>query len=121
MPNDENLIEHMRDGKPGWEARAAVAKPNSFRIEITPRDEILQQLSNDEMLELSNLLEIVISNAAYQAVGMYKGLVKYHGNSQESTMEYWVAHLVTEQADQMNYAGLLYNAYKNMKDKGLIK
>lgn len=121
MPNEENLIEKMRDGKPGWEARAAKATPDSFKIEIIIKDELLKDLSDSEIEELDRLLRIVQTCATYQAIGMFKGLVKYHGNSQEATLEYWIAHLVTEQADQMNYAGLTYNAYKNMKAKGLIK
>ena len=100
----------MVQAKPGWEKRTKeLAKPEFFWIDIGLDPELVEGLSKKEHKRLVKKLLLVREAATYMAAGMVKGTVKYeHDNNDVAT---WIAHVVGEGADQMNYQILLANAF----------
>ena len=100
----------MVQAKPGWEKRTKeLAKPEHFKISIAVYSTLLLKLNPEERRRLHRKLKLVVEAATYMAAGMVKGTVKYeHDNYDIAT---WMAHVVGEGADQINYQILLADAF----------
>lgn len=100
----------MVKGIEGWQKRVEeLAKPEYWYVSLTPRVEMTEQLSDDEFRRLAKKVKMVKEAVKWMLAGMVKGTVKY--SSDDWTLERWMAHLVGEGADQMNYQILLFNKF----------
>ena len=110
MKKKADITGLMVKPKPGWEKRTKeLAKPIFFWVSIGIDPALRQKLTKSENLRLNKKLYLVRQAATYMAAGMVKGTVKYkHDNNDVAT---WMAHVVGEGADQMNYQILLANAF----------
>ena len=98
--------------KEGWQARvdALCKEENFYDITIQPTMGLCMALSPDEYRRLCVKLQLVARSAKLQAVGMLKGTLKYERD--DYSVEQWMAHLIGEGDDQMNYQILLADAYE---------
>lgn len=100
----------MVKGIEGWQKRVEeLAKPEYWDVSLAPRVEMTEQLSDDEFRRLAKKVKMVKEAVKWMLAGMVKGTVKY--SSDDWTLERWMAHLVGEGADQMNYQILLFNKF----------
>ncbi len=100
----------MVEATPGWEARVKeLCKPKYFQVGIHINPELDNQISPEEFARLRKKLDLVQQAAEYMAAGMLKGTLKYP--TDDIPLERWVAHVVGEGADQMNYQILLADAF----------
>lgn len=96
----------------GWEQRVEqLCKPEYFSDRLEPTLHLLSRLSDDEWKRLEPKLVLVRQAAKIMAAGMLKGTLKY--STDDYTIETWMAHLIGEGADQLNYQLLLVDAYDN--------
>lgn len=113
MANEEKKVDItglMHAPIPGWEKRVKeLAKAEHFRVGIYVAPELSEKLSASENERLTWKLDLVADAVRYMAAGMLKGTVKY--DTDAYTVEQWMAHVVGEGADQMNYQILLANGY----------
>jgi hypothetical protein len=111
MPSQEvDVTGLMAQATPGWEQRAKdLAKPEYFVVDINPTLELARALGVEEYHRLRKKLEMVKMAAKIMAAGMVKGTVKYATDGYD--LKQWVAHLLGEGADQMNYQLLLAHAF----------
>ena len=114
MKKKVDITGLMVKAKPGWEKRAKeLAKPEYFYVSIGVRPELTYSLTTRESIRLNKKLQLVREAATYMAAGMVKGTIKYtHDNYDVAT---WMAHVVGEGADQMNYQILLADAFAKGK------
>lgn len=106
----------MVQAKPGWEIRTKeLAKPVFFWVSIGVDPGLREALSKQENKRLDKKLELVRQAATYMAAGMVKGTVKYPKD--DLPVETWMAHVIGEGADQMNYQILLADAFARGKEK----
>ena len=114
MKKKVDITGLMVKPKPSWEKRAKkLAKPKFFIINIGVDPALRQKLTTKELDRLYAKLYLVREAATYMAAGMVKGTVKYtHDNNDVAT---WMAHVVGEGADQMNYQILLADAFAKGK------
>lgn len=99
---------------PDWEIRTKqLAKPEFWYVEFKADAQLWHELSEEERTRLGKKMEMVAEAARWMLAGMVKGTVKYARD--DWTMDRWMAHLVGEGADQMNYQLLLFNAYHQKK------
>lgn len=97
--------------QPDWKERAArLCVPESFDVKITFDSPSYLGLSLDEYDRLQYKLQLVERAARYMAAGMLKGVLKYTGD--EVTLEQWMANLIGEGADKMNYDMLTLDAFE---------
>ena len=68
------------------------------------------ELSLEELERFNHHMELVIEAAKGMAVGMLKGIIKYPADC--PTTKQWLAHLVDEGFDQINYTMLLLDAWR---------
>ena len=119
MVKKADITGLMVKPKKGWEKRAKeLAKPKFFIVNIGVDPALRQKLTTKELGRLYTKLYLVREAATYMAAGMVKGTVKYeHDNYDIAT---WMAHVVGEGADQMNYQILLADAFarKGKKKNG---
>ena len=100
----------MVQAKPGWEKRTKeLAKPEYFFISIGVKAQLRGRLTVKEYNGLEKKLVLVRQAATYMAAGMVKGTVKYPKD--DLPVSTWMAHVVGEGADQMNYQILLADAF----------
>jgi len=83
---------------------------NNFVVDIQTSQRLLGSLSTEQKGRLAWKLELVEKAARYMAVGMLKGTLKYSHDAY--TTEQWMAHVIDEGADQLNYQLLLENAFQ---------
>ena len=117
-PRKADITGLMVKAKPGWEKRTKeLAKPEYFFISIGVKAQLRGRLTVKEYNRLEKKLLLVREAATYMAAGMVKGTVKYeHDNYDIAT---WMAHVVGEGADQMNYQILLADAFvRKVKKNG---
>lgn len=94
----------------GWQERVAkLCKPEYFLVTVALKEELMQQLTPDELARLRRKMVLVQQCSAIMLAGMLKGTLKYPTDNY--SVDQWVAHLVGEGADQMNYALLLADAH----------
>jgi len=99
-----------------WQERVEqLAKPEFFKVKITPSMELLNSLSEAEKPRLFEKLNLVSEYVTYLCAGMVKGTVKYATDQHE--LKQWMAHVVGEGADQSNYTMLLFNAWRLQQKK----
>jgi len=95
----------------GWEKRTEkLAKPKYFWVSIGLDKSLYRGLTVKEMRRLKVKLELVRQCTSYMAAGMVKGTVKYSRDNY--SIGQWMAHVVGEGADQMNYQILLADAFE---------
>ncbi|KKL28740.1 hypothetical protein LCGC14_2372140 [marine sediment metagenome] len=107
----------MVQAKPGWEKRTKeLARPEHFAIsiDISPVLTMYKGLTKKELTRLRAKLELVREAATYMAAGMVKGTVKYPKD--DLPVSTFMAHVVGEGADQMNYQILLADAFAKSKE-----
>ena len=106
----------MTRAKPGWEKRTKeLARPEFFTINIGVNPKLRKRLTPSEMDRLYTKLYLVREAATYMAAGMVKGTVKY--DRDDLDVDTWMAHVVGELSDEMNYVMLLSDAYFRLKKK----
>ena len=106
----------MVKAKPGWEKRAKeLAKPEYFSFNVGVGSKVREGLTPSENKRLNKKLNLVVGAAAYMAAGMVKGTVKY--DRDDLDVDTWMAHVVGELSDEMNYVMLLSDAYFRLKKK----
>lgn len=96
-----------------WELLMELVDPKYFWVNIIISPELLEQLTETQITRLRVKLELVKHAAQIMAAGMLKGTLKYP--TDDYSVEQWVAHLIGEGADQMNYQLLLADAYLKSK------
>jgi len=118
MPDQEvDVTGLMAKATPGWEQRAKdLAKPEHFKVQIDLAPELRGALTLREYHRLAKKLEMVGVATRVMAAGMVKGTVKYATDGYD--LKQWVAHLIGEGADQMNYQLLLAHAFWAEQEKG---
>ena len=110
MKKKVDITGLMVKARPGWETRAEkLAKPKFFLIDIGLDPELVEGLSKKEHKRLVKKLLLVCEAATYMAAGMVKGTVKYPID--DPPVSTFMAHVVGEGADQMNYQILLADAF----------
>ncbi len=114
MKKKVDITGLMVQAKPGWEKRTEeLARPEHFFISIGVKAQLRGRLTIKEYGRLEKKLLLVREAATYMAAGMVKGTVKYeHDNYDIAT---WMAHVIGEGADQMNYQILLADAFAKGK------
>ena len=114
MKKKVDITGLMVKAKPGWEKRAKeLAKPEYFFIGIGVKAQLRGRLTVKEYNRLEKKLLLVREAATYMAAGMVKGTVKYPKD--DLPVDTWIAHVVGEGADQMNYQILLADAFAKGK------
>jgi len=99
----------MVEATPGWEARVKeLCKAENFGVSIYTAG-LHGKITEEERTRLLKKLKLVERAASYMAAGMLKGTIKYP--TDDVPLEQWVAHVVGEGADQMNYQILLADAF----------
>jgi len=102
--------------KKGWEKRTEkLAKPEHFWLSIGLDKALYEGLTTEEMTRLKTKLELVRQAASYMAAGMVKGTVKYSYDNY--SIAQWMAHVIGEGADQMNYQILLADAFAKSRGR----
>ena len=113
---DADITGLMAKPIEGWRDEVVgQCKPDNYHVRIIVADEVLNTLTEDQLQRLRWKLDLVAKAAAYMAAGMEKGTRKYPSDDYE--IDQWMAHLVGEGADQMNYQILLANSYDQKKGK----
>jgi hypothetical protein len=116
MERKVDVTGTMAPALPGWQERVEqLAKVAYWEITVHALPELWDKLTPDEQTRLSIKMGMAIEATKYMLAGMVKGTVKYA--SDDWTLERWMAHLVGEGADQMNYQILLFNAFHKMKEE----
>ena len=111
MATTDDITGLMVKPKLGWELRCKeLAIPNFFFVEVGMHEPLLSELTNDELERLLPKIELVKEAARYMLAGMVKGTLKY--DADDLDVDTWMAHLLGEGADQMNYQMLLANAWR---------
>ena len=101
----------MVEATPGWEARVKeLAKPAHFVVDIYPIG-LSGKITDEEFSRLHKKLKLVAEAATYMAAGMLKGTIKYP--TDDLPLDTWMAHVIGEGADQMNYQILLAHSFYN--------
>lgn len=114
MPNKVDITGLLAKPKPDWQERVEeLARPEWFNG-YTPKQELLNRLTSVERERLVNKLALVKQAAAWMAAGMLKGTLKYA--TDDYSIDQWMAHVVGEGADQINYQLLLFDAYWRNKN-----
>ena len=109
-----NLNEWTAEPIEGWEERTKeLAKPELWVVAIHPMYELRQKFTPEEWERMLPKITMVEEFVKYMMAGMVKGTVKYSGDTW--TTERWMAHLISEGADQANYQILLLDRW--LKDK----
>lgn len=112
--NQVDITGLMAEAIPAWQERVKeLARPELFSG-YTPKAELLNKLSAQEKERLFRKLALVKQAASWMAAGMLKGTLKYA--TDDYSLDQWLAHLVGEGADQMNYQLLLFAAYYAAKN-----
>ena len=105
---DRSLLQKPVDG---WQERTEkLAKPGYFSVIVSIDEALLRCLTHDETERFYKKVRLVTQATQMMLAGMVKGTVKYA--TDEYTLNTWMAHLIDEGADQMNYQILLAYAYK---------
>lgn len=103
------MKELLQQPEAGWEKRIQyLCKPEHFYVSVVPAA-VLSSLTTEQIERLLPKLELVVKAAKYMASGMLKGVLKYP--TDDIAVEQWMAHVIDEGADQMNYQMLLWNAW----------
>src|SRR3990167_11269092 len=111
METTADITGLMVKPKLGWELRCKeLAIPNFFFVEVGMHEPLLSELTNDELERLLPKIGLVKEAARYMLAGMVKGTLKY--DADDLDVDTWMAHLLGEGADQMNYQMLLANAWR---------
>ncbi len=98
----------------GWKDEVvSQCKPENYQVQITVADEVINSMTEEQLKRLCWKLALVAKAASYMAAGMEKGTRKYPSDDYE--IDQWMAHLVGEGADQMNYQILLADSYDKKK------
>lgn len=106
----------MAQGVENWQQRTeALAKPEYWGVDISMSEHLIVGLTTSEINRLEKKVAMVRDCAKYMLAGMVKGTVKY--TSDDWTLERWMAHMIGEGADQMNYQLLLFNKYHEEKQE----
>jgi hypothetical protein len=110
------LISKKQVANLHWQERVEDwATPDHWTIgSITPSQLLYDELSPSEWARMLPKIEMVRMVAQYMLAGMVKGTMKYP--TDVYTMEKWLAHIIDEGADQMNYQVLMYNTW--LKEQG---
>lgn len=96
----------------GWQERVKqFCKAEHFAVKIIQSAKLRKGLTLKERRRLAWKLDLVATAARYMAAGMLKGTLKYPKD--DYTLEQWIAHVVGEGADQMNYQLLLFDRFYN--------
>ena len=97
-----------------WQARAEeLCRPEFWIVTMTPAAELWNRLTADEQLRLIRKVELVRRFVGYQLAEMVKGTIKYATDNR--SLAEWMANVIGEGADQMNYQLLASDAFE--KDK----
>lgn len=106
----------MAKAQDGWQRRTEeLAKPEFWDIVIIPSTEFWVNLTPEEQARMQPKINLVRDAAKYMLCGMVKGTVKYA--TDDWTLERWMAHIVGEGADQMNYQLLTFAAFHKEKEE----
>lgn len=110
MSDTVDIAGLMAKATPGWEERVKLlADPELFHTMVLALPDLVEALTDEEAKRLKPKLKLVAQAAAWMAAGMVKGTIKYPGD--DYSLDQWMAHLVGEGADQMNYQLLLFAAF----------
>jgi len=102
----------MVEATPGWEARVKeLARAEFFQASVDLHPHLLGELTEVQIARLKVKLKLVEEAAEYMAAGMLKGTLKYP--TDDVSLETWMAHVIGEGADQMNYQILLAHSFYN--------
>lgn len=114
VENPIDITGIMVQPKVGWQKRAdELCKPEHFLVSITYHPPYnTPGLTDNEYDRLNRKLILVRRAAKLMCAGMLKGVLKY--STDEYSVEQWMAHVVGEGADQMNYQMLLLDAFEKM-------
>lgn len=99
---------------PGWEKDISWVSDSLFIVNVRPGLEVYDRLTDEQRKRLSKKLVLVERAARHLASGMLKGTLKY--DSDDYTVQRWLAHVVDEGADLMNYYMLLAEAIKQREE-----
>lgn len=109
--NKVDITGTMATSQLGWQSRTEeLCKPEHFSVQIWTSREIDDKLTDREVLRLSRHLQLVQEWTRYMAAGMLKGVLKY--DTDDYTIEQWMAHMIGESVDSTNYKMLLFNAWR---------
>ena len=102
--------------KDNWRERVEkLCDARWFSVHIGTSMFVEGNLSEEERLRLDDKLALVKKAASLMAAGMLKGVLKY--DTDDYPVETWLAHVLDEGADQMNYQMLLADAYERAAAK----
>ena len=97
--------------KANWQERVEkLCDSRWFSISIGTSAFVEGNLSGEERRRLETKLALVKSAASIMAAGMLKGVLKY--DTDDYPVKTWLAHVLDEGADQMNYQMLLAEALR---------
>ena len=113
---DYNDHYGMASPVPGWEKDISWVSDNLFIVNVRPGLEVYDRLTNEQQKRLRKKLVLVERAAKHMAAGMLKGTLKY--DSDDYTVQRWLAHVVDEGADLMNYHMLLAAALEQVGQHG---
>lgn len=100
----------------GWQERVEkLAKPGGWGVEISMSRDLFHALTAEELLRLDKKVAMIAEATKWMLAAMVKGTLKY--TSDDWTVDRWMAHLIGEGADQMNYQILLFNAWQKQKQE----
>ena len=94
--------EDIQQSVDGWQERARrLCRVENFDVTVEVPAWFENELSLEELKRLYYKLDLVVQSAKMQAAGMLKGTLKYAEDVDD--MDTWLAHIVSEGADQQNY------------------
>jgi hypothetical protein len=103
----------LHPGNEGWQARKHLVDPELWYVDIAYNQKLLDDLQPGEIERMKPKIELVHRACKAMLAGMIKGTIKYPTDSW--TLEEWMAHLVGEGADQMNYNLLLVDCFERAR------
>ena len=105
----------MAKGIDNWQERTErLAKPEFWTIECKANVELWLELSDEERQRMGPKIDMVIMATKHMLAGMVKGTVKY--TSDDWSLDRWMAHMVGEGYDQLNYQMLLFTSFQKEKE-----
>ena len=111
-----DITGRMIPQRDGWVSRVeALCKPEEWDVSCLPSTFLLNHLSAEEQRRLRVKIGIVERATRVMLAGMVKGTVKY--STDNYTMEQWMASVMGEGCDFINYINLMFTSWQLEKQQ----
>jgi hypothetical protein len=103
-----NIVGQNED----WQTRAKVlCSPDLWQVAANPSKDLFNGLTEVEIQRLEPKIQMVLRVSKFMLAGMVKGTIKYP--TDQYSLETWMAHLLGEGADYLNYITLTLSSFNN--------